>query len=294
MFPIDPTITQVGRHMTPNYKRYTRQRRSARNLVPTMTVDVARNRWAKHAAERDQKIQSAAIAMRVLLPEVSEEKIQNCLRENNGDANLAWHQLQDPDPPADPAAADSATADPAIADPAADPVPDLQVTPQADSDSEDSIGAILAAIEVAEMADVAAEAPSGGTPAESTAETSHAPNQAELPEEVLMLVREVAETVEVPKLVEAPSEQSGQSDPLDSKAVDLVKDAVEDPPPEPSTPAWLPMLKPQETKVKQLAWIRRMIQKFEILKLWPWIIWIFHSIIFNSLNVLIYIFLPKF
>lgn len=266
MFPIDPTITQVGRHMTPNYKRYTRQRRSARNLVPTMTVDVARNRWAKHAAERDQKIQSAAIAMRVLLPEVSEEKIQNCLRENNGDANLAWHQLQDPDPPADPAAADPAVAnpavaDPAVADPAADPVRDLQVTPQADSDSEDSIGAILAAIEVAEMADVAAEAPSGGTPAESTAETSHAPNQAELPEEVLMLVREVAETVEVPKLVEAPSEQSGQSDPLDSKAVDVVKDAVEDPPPEPSTPAWLPMLKPQETKVKQLAWIRRMIQK---------------------------------
>lgn len=267
MFPIDPTITQVGRHMTPNYKRYTRQRRSARNLVPTMTVDVARNRWAKHAAERDQKIQSAAIAMRVLLPEVSEEKIQNCLRENNGDANLAWHQLQDPDPPADPAAADPAVAnpavaDPAVADPAADPVRDLQVTPQADSDSEDSIGAILAAIEVAEMADVAAEAPSGGTPAESTAETSHAPNQAELPEEVLMLVREVGETVEVPKLVEAPSEQSGQSDPLDSKAVDVVKDAVEDPPPEPSTPAWLPMLKPQETKVKQLAWIRRMIQKF--------------------------------
>lgn len=261
MFPIDPTITHVRRHMTPNYKRYTRQRRSARNLVPTMTVDVARNRWAKHAAERDQKIQSAAIAMRVLLPEVSEEKIQNCLRENNGDANLAWHQLQDPDPPADPAAADPAVADPAVADPAADPVRDLQVTPQADSDSEDSIGAILAAIEVAEMADVAAEAPSGGTPAESTAETSHAPNQAELPEEVLMLVREVGETVEVPKLVEAPSEQSGQSDPLDSKAVDVVKDAVEDPPPEPSTPAWLPMLKPQETKVKQLAWIRRMIQK---------------------------------
>ena len=251
MSTMDPllTFTQVGRHMTPNYERYTKQRQSARNRAPTMTVDVARNRWAKHAAERDQKIQSAAIAMRVLLPEVSEEKIQTCLRENHGDANLAWHQLQDPDPPADPA-----VADPAVAD----PVPDLQVAPQADSDSEDSIGAILAAIEVAEMADVAAEAPSGGSPAESTAETSHASKQAELPEEVLMLVREVAETVVLPKMVEAPEPR--QSDPLDEAVDFVVKDATVDPP-EPSTPAWLPMLKPQETKVKQLAWIRRMIPR---------------------------------
>ena len=273
--------------MTPNYERYTKQRQSARNRAPTMTVDVARNRWAKHAAQRDQKIQSAAIAMRVLLPEVSEEKIQTCLRENNGDANLAWHQLQDPDPPADPA-----VADPAVAD----PVPDLQVAPQADSDSEDSIGAILAAIEVAEMADVAAEAPSGGTPAESfPAETSHASKQAELPEEVLMLVREVAETVEVPKMVEAPEPR--QSDPLDSsKAVDfVVKDATVDPP-EPSTPAWLPMLKPQETKVKQLAWIRRIIPR--IGKGHSFLIFGLGSfryfILFRFIECAIFIFLPKF
>ena len=46
-------------------------------------------------AVRDQKIQSAAIAMQVLLPELSEEKITTCLRENHGDADRAWHQLQD-------------------------------------------------------------------------------------------------------------------------------------------------------------------------------------------------------
>ena len=33
--------------------------------------------------------------MQVLLPDLSEEKITTCLRENNGDADGAWHQLQD-------------------------------------------------------------------------------------------------------------------------------------------------------------------------------------------------------
>ena len=46
---------------------------------------------------RDQKIQSAAIAMQVLLPDLSEEKITTCLRDNHGDADRAWHQLQDID-----------------------------------------------------------------------------------------------------------------------------------------------------------------------------------------------------
>lgn len=67
---------------------------SLHHLSAMTGTALPRNRWAKHAAERDQKIQSAAIAMQVLLPEVSEEKIQNCLRENLGDADLAWHQLQ--------------------------------------------------------------------------------------------------------------------------------------------------------------------------------------------------------
>ena len=123
-------------------------------------MTVHSNRWAKHAAERDQKIQSAAIAMRVLLPEVAEEKIQSCLRENAGDPNLAWHQLQDLE---DPDSADPDKADPDPADSADRTVEAEARSNLARSVSSDSLGDILAAIEVAEMADVAKEAPPGPT-----------------------------------------------------------------------------------------------------------------------------------
>lgn len=181
-----------------------------------MTV-VQQNRWAKHAAERDQKIQSAAIAMQVLLPELSEEKITTCLRENHGDADRAWHQLQDINDDADRIDPIDATHPPA--------------TPR--SASSDSLGDILAAIEVAEMADVANEAPS-----EAPEVPSPSAPEAELPKDILDLVRDVAQAA--PSVSIAPAEAAPAAP--EAAPLPVVEEAKVE---EKTTPDWLPMLKSQ-------------------------------------------------
>ena len=52
-------------------------------------------RWAKHAAERDQQIQSEAIAIKVLLPDMPDEDIRNCLKEHGGQTDLVLQKLLD-------------------------------------------------------------------------------------------------------------------------------------------------------------------------------------------------------
>ena len=52
-------------------------------------------RWAKHAAERDQQIQNEIIAIKVLLPNMSDEDIRRCLKEHGGQTDLALSKLLD-------------------------------------------------------------------------------------------------------------------------------------------------------------------------------------------------------
>eukprot|EP00435_Cladocopium_sp_Y103_P073668 s52_g44.t1 len=169
----------------------------------------------------DQKIQSAAIAMQVLLPDLSEEKITTCLRENHGDADRAWHQLQD----INDVDLIEATSDPPGREPPS-------VAPR--SVSSDSLGDILAAIEVAEMADVANEAPSEAPSAELAPST--APAEAELPAEmpvpapVEVKVEEKTTPDWLPMLKSQPSTKRG----LYEKQTDRLKAALG---PAPKTPA---------------------------------------------------------
>ncbi|CAK9017557.1 unnamed protein product [Durusdinium trenchii] len=194
-----------------------------------MTVDVPRNRWAKHAAERDQQIQSAAIAMQVLLPELSEEKIKSCLRANSCNPDRAFDQL-------------------------ADPMGSLH-------DFDDDLGDALAAIEAAGMADVAAEAKSDtveevSIPPDLAADRTPVHSAPTLPAELAALVKEVAEAVPVlhsdvpPAPFHAPRGRSTPREerPAPSGPVVEVKEEVES---KPSVPDWLPMLKPVESNVSK-------------------------------------------
>ncbi|CAE7251750.1 VPS60-1 [Symbiodinium sp. CCMP2456] len=52
-------------------------------------------RWAKNAAEREQQIQSEAIAIKVLLPDVSEEDIRCRLKEHGGKGDMVLQELLD-------------------------------------------------------------------------------------------------------------------------------------------------------------------------------------------------------
>ncbi|CAJ1385918.1 unnamed protein product [Effrenium voratum] len=185
------------------------------------------NRWAKHAAERDAEIQSAAIALQVLLPEIAEGKIQQCLRENSGDADIAWKQLQTND----------------------------QASPHAPSESDDDMAAILAAIEIAERADVANEAPSSQ---ESEEEARSVLAQALEASEAMQAPVEPMETSPEPANVpQAPVEEteeviSQEPDAREWPKATVQPEALEETPVKasmvqetPRVPDWLPLLKPK-------------------------------------------------
>ncbi|CAJ1385919.1 unnamed protein product [Effrenium voratum] len=196
------------------------------------------NRWAKHAAERDAEIQSAAIALQVLLPEIAEGKIQQCLRENSGDADIAWKQLQTND----------------------------QASPHAPSESDDDMAAILAAIEIAERADVANEAPSSQ---ESEEEARSVLAQALEASEAMQAPVEPMETSPEPANVpQAPVEETeevisqdverpvghefSEPDAREWPKATVQPEALEETPVKasmvqetPRVPDWLPLLKPK-------------------------------------------------